>query len=88
MTIESEMLTDAGSYRLRVKEVPISVSYGVGSSTENSVKQWLTVLLNIIKDMEYNKPLSYFTLPGFILAVAGYTWALLFYGPFFIQAGT
>ena len=61
MAIESEMLADAGRAGLRVKEVPIGVRYDVDGSTENPVRHRVTVLLMIFKDMEYSKPLYYFT---------------------------
>ena len=87
MAIESEMLADAGRYGLKVKEVPIGVRYDVDGSTENPLKHGLTVLLKIIKDMEYNKPLYYFTLPGFLLGVGGFYMGLNFLRNFFLGGG-
>lgn len=84
MAIESEMLADVGRYGLRIKEVPIGVRYDVDGSTENPIKHGLTVLLKIIKDMEYNKPLYYFTLPGFILAVVGLYMGVTFLRTFYL----
>ncbi|MDY9926378.1 glycosyltransferase family 2 protein [Methanosarcina sp.] len=84
MAIESEMLADAGRYGLRVKEVPIGVRYDVDCSTENPIKHGLMVLLKIFKDMEYNKPLYYFTLPGFILGTCGLYMGLGFLRAFYI----
>ena len=84
MAIESEMLADAGRYGLRVKEVPIGVRYDVDGSTENPVRHGLTVLLKIFKDMEYNKPLYYFTLPGFVLGAVGLYMGLSFLRVFYL----
>ncbi|MPN21613.1 hypothetical protein SDC9_168993 [bioreactor metagenome] len=84
MAIESEMLADAGRYGLRVKEVPIGVRYDVDGSTENPVRHGLTVLLKIIKDMEYDKPLYYFTMPGLIFAVVGLYMGLTFLRTFYL----
>lgn len=84
MAIESEMLADAGRYGLRVKEVPIGVRYDVDGSTENPVKHGLTVLLKIFKDMEYSKPLLYFTLPGFLLGTSGLYMGLTFLRNFYL----
>jgi len=84
MAIESEMLADAGRYGLRVKEVPIGVRYDVDGSTENPVRHGLTVLLKIIKDMEYNKPLYYITLPGSILGIIGFYMGLTFLRTFYL----
>jgi glycosyltransferase involved in cell wall biosynthesis len=87
MAIESEMLADAGRSGLRVKEVPIGVRYDVDGSTENPVRHGLTVLLKIFKDMEYNKPLYYFTLPGFVLGVVGVYMGLTFLRTFYHGGG-
>ncbi|WP_269851758.1 hypothetical protein [Methanosarcina horonobensis] len=82
MAIESEMLADAGRYGLRVKEVPIGVRYDVDGSTENPVRHRLAVLLKIIKDIEHNKPLYSFTLPGSILRMVGLYMGLIFFTHF------
>jgi glycosyltransferase involved in cell wall biosynthesis len=87
MAIESEMLADAGRYKLRVKEVPIGVRYDIGSSTENPIKHGLTVLYRVFKDMEYNKPLYYFTLPGFVFGAIGLYMGLTFLRTFYLGGG-
>ena len=71
MAIESEMLADAGRAGLRVKEVEIRVRYDVDGSTEHPVRHGLGVLFRIFKDIEYNKPLYCFTLPGSLLGAGG-----------------
>ncbi|AKB76672.1 glycosyltransferase (family 2) [Methanosarcina horonobensis HB-1 = JCM 15518] len=87
MAIESEMLADAGRYGLRVKEVPIGVRYDVDGSTENPVRHRLAVLLKIIKDIEHNKPLYSFTLPGSILRMVGLYMGLIFLRTFYPGKG-
>jgi glycosyltransferase involved in cell wall biosynthesis len=84
MAIESEMLADAGKYGLRVKEVEIDVRYDVDGSTENSLNHGLNVLMNILKDIEFNKPLYYFTLPGLIFGIFGLYMGLLFLRTFYL----
>lgn len=84
MAIESEMLADAGRHGLRVKEVPIGVRYDVDGSTEHPLRHGLTVLLNIFKDMEFNKPLYYFTLPGFLFVGIGLYMGLGFLRTFYL----
>jgi glycosyltransferase involved in cell wall biosynthesis len=69
--IESEMLTDAAENGLKIVEVPISVRYDVDGSTKNPISHGVKVLLKIIKDMEFRRPLIYFTLPGFIIFLVG-----------------
>jgi len=64
MAIESEMLADAGRSGLRIKEVEIGVRYDVDCSTISPIKHGLGVLLMVLKDIEFNKPLYYFTVPS------------------------
>jgi len=72
MAIESEMLADAGKAGLRITEVDIGVRYDVGCSTKKPVQHGLEVLILILKDMEFNKPLFYFTAPGMFLGIGGF----------------
>ncbi len=71
MAIESEMLTDAGKSGLRITEVEIGIRYDVGCSAVNPIKHGFGVLLMVLKDIEFNKPLYYFTVPGLSLGVGG-----------------
>ena len=57
MAIESEMLADAGKSGLRIAEVEIGVRYDVGCSTVHPIKHGFGVLLMVLKDIEFNKPL-------------------------------
>lgn len=76
--IESEMLSDAAEAGLKIVEVPITVRYGVEGSTENPISHGIRVLLKIIKDIEFRRPLVYFTLPGFIIFLIGIGNGILF----------
>lgn len=67
--------------------MPIGVRYDVDGSTENPVRHGFTVLLKIFKDMEYNKPLFYFTLPGFVLGAFGVYMGLTFLRTFYHGGG-
>lgn len=80
MAIESEMLADAGKSGLRIAEVEIGVRYDVDCSTVNPIKHGFGVLFMILKDIEFNKPLYYLTVPGLVLGISG-----LVMGTFFIQ---
>ena len=85
MAIESEMLADAGNANLRIKEVEIGVRYDVDGSTENPIIHGLMVLLKILKDMEFNKPLYYFTVPGIALGTVGIYMGLNFLHAFYME---
>ena len=80
MAIESEMLADAGKSGLRIAEVEIGVRYDVDSSTINPIKHGFEVLVLVLKDIEFNRPLYYLTVPGLSLGVGG-----LYMGAHFLQ---
>ena len=80
MAIESEMLADAGKSGLRIAEVEIGVRYDVDCSTVNPIKHGFRVLFMILKDIEFNKPLYYLTVPGLVLGISD-----LVMGTYFIQ---
>ncbi|AKB23287.1 glycosyltransferase (family 2) [Methanosarcina sp. WH1] len=80
MAIESEMLADAGRSGLRIKEVEIGVRYDVDGSTMSPIKHGLGVLVMVLKDIEFNRPLYYLTAPGIVLGVGG-----LYMGANFLQ---
>lgn len=83
LAIESEMLMDAANAGFRIKEVKIGVRYDVGSPSENPIKHGLKVLANVIHDMELNRPLYYFTLPGAILSIIGLAMGFSFLKKFY-----
>lgn len=86
--IESEMLMDAANAGLRIKEVEISVRYDVDGSTKNPISHGMGVLIRIINDMEFKRPLYYFTLPGGVIILSGVSLGLLFFGDYLAGAST
>jgi glycosyltransferase involved in cell wall biosynthesis len=87
LAIESEMLMDAANAGFRIKEVGIGVRYDVDCSSENPMKHGLKVLTNIINDMELNRPLYYFTLPGALLGLIGLGMGMSFLQHFYNGGG-
>ena len=83
LAIESEMLVDAVKAGLRVKEVEIGVRYDVDCSTENPVSHGVRVLVKVLHDMELNRPLYYFTVPGIAFAAIGIGMGLTFLQAFY-----
>ncbi len=83
MAIESEMLADAGKAGLRIKEVDIGVRYDVDCSTEHPLRHGLGVLVKVLKDMEFNRPLYYFTIPGIAIGGIGAYMGLSFLQTFY-----
>jgi glycosyltransferase involved in cell wall biosynthesis len=84
MAIESEMLMDAANAGLKMKEVEIGVRYDVDCSTENPISHGLRVLVNVLYDMELNKPLYYFTAPGLLFTIVGIGMGLTFLRDFYL----
>ena len=80
--IESEMLMDAANAGLRIKEVEIGVRYDVDGSTKNPVSHGMGVLIRIINDLQFQRPLFYFTLPGIIITLTGIVLGLMFFGDY------
>lgn len=77
-SIESDMLAEAASAGLKIDEVDIGVRYDVDCSTENPIRHGLKVLVNILQDMEFRRPLYYFTIPGMIFGTIGLSMGLIF----------
>ena len=82
--IESEMLADAAKAGLRVKEVEIGVRYDVDCSTEHPVRHGVRVLVKVLYDMELNRPLFYFTVPGMVMGGIGTFIGLSFLRTFYL----
>jgi len=82
-TIESEMLIEAAKAGLRIVEVEISATYGEETHhKQNPLKHGMSVLVRILQDMEFNRPLYYFTFPGLILVFVGMILGLKFFGEY------
>lgn len=71
MEIESEMLADAGKSGLRIKEVEIGVRHHADVNSKNPIKFFIEILSRAMEDIEANKPLYYYSVPGFALATVG-----------------
>ena len=67
LTIDSEMLIDAASAQLRIKEVGVGVRYDAGLSSKHPVSHGLQVLTGVLRSIEFNRPLLAFTVTGLIL---------------------
>lgn len=82
-TIESEMLIDAAKAGLRIKEIQIEAIYGEESHHKaNPVKHGVGVLVRIIRDMEYNRPLYYFGAPGALMVLVGLVLSIIFFSEY------
>jgi glycosyltransferase involved in cell wall biosynthesis len=79
-TIESEMLIEAAKAGLRIKEVGISTNYSEDNQhKKNPLSHGLSVLVHLLQDMEFNRPLYYFTVPGVLLMAVGMLTGVYFF---------
>lgn len=82
-SIESEMLMDAAASGTRIMEVEIGVKYDQENMhKKNPVSHGLGVLVKLLQDMEFKRPLYYFTFPGLVLIGIGLTLGLIFFGQY------
>ena len=73
MSAGSEILLQIKEHGLKVKEVPISCRYDIeDTSMHNPIVHGVTVVSNILTEIEYNNPLVYFVVPGVMLLGFGY----------------
>jgi len=79
MGASTEILLKAKQHSLRVTEVPINIKYDEKSSTQNPVKQGLSVVVGTVKHMSMNRPLTFWGYPGFAFLLFGmvfWLWAM------------
>ncbi len=79
MGASTEILMKAREKHLRIKEIPINITYSDDSSTHNPVYHGLDVVLSTVKHLSIRHPLMMYGAPGFaLLLVAAFflMWAL------------
>lgn len=70
MRISTEILLRAGSKKLTIKEVPITINYDVDSpSTHNFLSHGIGVLFSVIHFISLRHPLVFYGLPGVALLI-------------------
>ena len=79
MSAGSEILLQARDHKLKFTEVEIHCRYDIEDcSSEHPFIHGPKVLFQILKDMEYRRPLYYFAVPGLIMASTGFLMGLIF----------
>ena len=86
--IESEMLIDAANAGLRIKEVEIGVRYDVNNSTKGPLSHGFEVLMRLINEIEFKRPLYYFTLPGIVIIFIGLFLGLNYFDDYISKTST
>jgi glycosyltransferase involved in cell wall biosynthesis len=77
MAISSEIIKAAAAKKLRIKEVPVSVSYTVDSSSLNPVSHGAGVLKSVFIMISEERPLLFFGILGTGLIIAGIVMGVL-----------
>jgi len=79
MSAGSEILIQARDHKLKFTEVEIHCRYDLEDcSSEHPFIHGPRVLFQLLKDMEYRRPLYYFAVPGLIMASTGFLMGLKF----------
>ncbi|HMK54644.1 MAG TPA: glycosyltransferase family 2 protein, partial [Methanobacteriaceae archaeon] len=82
-SIESEMIIEASKAGFRIKEVDITATYGEEHHhKKNPLSHGIGVLVRLLQDMEFNRPLYYFCIPGLILVIIGLIYGLFSFGDY------
>ncbi len=84
MLIKSEMLADAGKFSLRIKEVEVGNSHNFRFKVRGPIEYIRESLKTIVGDIEINKPLYLYAVPGFALATCGFYMGLKFLEAFLL----
>ena len=71
MSISTEILLKISNKGLSLAEVPISVSYGEDTSTQNPVPHGVTVLMDTLKFISVKHPIPFYGFPGIVLVIIG-----------------
>ena len=84
MLIESEMPAGAGKSNLRIKNVEIGTFHDFGTQFRDPIKYILGGLRTVVGDIEVNRPLYIYAVPGFALATCGFYMGLKFLEAFLL----
>ncbi len=71
MSVSTEILLKISNKGLTLAEVPITVSYGDDTSSENPVPHGIAVLMNTLKFISVKHPIPFYGFPGIALVVIG-----------------
>ena len=71
MAVSTEILLKISNKGLSLAEVPISISYGNDTSTQNPVPHGIVVLMNTLKFISVKHPIGFYGFPGIALVIAG-----------------
>lgn len=77
MAAGSEILIQAAEKKLNISEIPVSIRYDIeDTSSKNPIAHGFSVLNSIVGLISQKRPLTFFGLPGVILVVIGFIFAI------------
>jgi glycosyltransferase involved in cell wall biosynthesis len=82
MGVSTEILIKAAQNKLRIIEVPVTVSYEGDTSTHNPAVHGLSVLGTTLKLISIKHPMMFYGIPGFFFLALGLTFSILALGSF------
>lgn len=71
MSVSTEILLKISNKGLSLAEVPVTVSYNEGTSTEHPVPHGIAVLANTLKFISVKHPIPFYGFPGIALVIVG-----------------
>ena len=71
MGVSTEILIKASKNGYRIKEVPITILYGVDTSTHHPVSHGISVILSTMKFVSIEHPLKFYGIPGIVFMGIG-----------------
>lgn len=71
MGVSTEILIKADKRGYKIKEVPITILYGVDTSTHHPVSHGVSVILSTMKFVSIEHPLKFYGIPGVIFLAIG-----------------
>lgn len=86
--IENEMLADAGRSGIRITEVEIGAYNSVKTSPRDPISYITDAVKFVVEDIEANKPLYFYSVPGFALATCGFYMGFRFMESFLLGSAS
>jgi glycosyltransferase involved in cell wall biosynthesis len=71
MGISTEILQKISNKGLTIGEVPVTIVYGEGTSTQNPIKHGSSVFITTLRYVSVVHPLAFYGIPGIILMIIG-----------------
>lgn len=71
MGVSTEILIKANKLKFRIDEVPITISYGGDTSSQNTLSHGTSVILSTMKFISIEHPLKFYGIPGVVFLALG-----------------